>query len=554
MDYLKLAELYDRLEKTTKRLVKTEILAEFLKKLSERDIKQVVYLLEGLVFPKSDERKLGMSSQLIIKVLSISRGISNDKVVNEWKKIGDLGELAERLEKKQRTLGCSKLTVDKVFNNLQRLAGLEGKGTVNKKIGLVSELLSNANPLESKYIVRTVIGDLRIGVAEGIMRDAIAKAFHADIKDVEKATNFLTDYSGVIDEIKKGGLKKIGIMVGVPFKVMLGPRVESIKEAFEAVGRPCQFEEKLDGFRLTIHKDNDIKLFTRRLENVTRQFPDVVDVVKKNIKAKSCILDTEAVGYDKKTGNYLPFQMISQRIKRKYDIEKTAKEFPVVVNIFDIVYLNGRSLVNEKLKDRRRLLEGVIKPIKMKIVLTKKIVTGDEEKAMDFYKCALKKGLEGVMIKNINSTYVSGRRVGGWVKFKPTLEPLDLVITGATYGTGKRANMLSSFVLCCKSGNKFLECGMMGTGIKEKGEGVTFKGLTRLLKKDIIEVKGRDVRIRPRVVIEVSYEEIQKSPTYNSGFALRFPKFQRLRTEKPVSEINTLKDLEGIYKKQRGRG
>lgn len=554
MDYLKLAEVYNRLEKTTKRLEKTEIIADFLKRLKDKDIQPIVYLLEGLVFPQNDPRKLGMSSQLVIKVIAISRGVSNEKVVSLWKKIGDLGELAEKLEKTQRTLGGSKLTIDRVFNNLQKLASLEGKGTVNRKIGLVSELLSNASPLESKYIVRTIIGDLRIGVAAGVMRDAIAKAFDSDVKDIENAANFLNDYSEVIDEIKKGRLKNVGIKVGIPFKVMLGPRVESIKEAFEAVGKPAQIESKLDGFRVTIHKDKDVKLFTRRLENVTRQFPDVVDYVKKYVKAKSFILDAEVVGHDKKTGDYLPFQLISQRIKRKYDIEKIAKEFPVEINIFDVVYLNGKSLINETLKERRKVLEKIINNVNKKIVLTKKLVTDDEKKAIDFYKDALKRGLEGVMIKKIDSVYVSGRRVGGWVKFKPVLEPLDLVIIGARYGSGKRANALSSFVLGCKSGNKFLECGMMGTGIKEKGEGVTFSDLTKMLKKYIIETKGRGVKIDPKIIVEVGYEEIQKSPTYNSGYALRFPTFLRIRSDKPLSDVDTLKDIEKIYKKQRGRG
>ena len=556
MDYLKLAEVYDQLEKTTKRLEKTEIIAEFIKKAPSHELSYIIYLLEGIVFPPWDERKLGLSSQLSIKIIATSTGINNEKVVKKWKQIGDLGLVTEEFvkEKKQKTLHQERLSVEKVFNNLQKIAGLEGKGTVSKKVSLVSELLSSASPLEAKYIIRTCIGDLRIGVAEGILRDAIAKAFDVDPVKVEKAADLLADYAEVIKLVKEGSLEKTKLVPGRPIKAMLSIRVESVKEGFEEVGKPAIFEIKLDGFRVMIHNDGkEIKLFTRNLENVTKQFKELIPVLNKHIKAKNYIIDTEVVGYDPKTGRYLPFQMISQRIKRKYDIEKIAKEFPVEINVFDIIYCDGKSLINEPLTERRRLLEKIISEANKKIVLTKKLVTDDEVKANKFYKEAVEKGLEGVMIKNLNSIYQPGRRVGGWVKFKPILEPLDLVIVGGQYGTGKRANSISSFVLACKDKDRLLECGMMGTGIKEKGEGVTFGYLTNMLKKDIIETKGRNVRIKPRVVVEVSYEEIQKSPTYNSGYALRFPKFLSIRVEKPVSEINTIKDIEEIYRKQRGR-
>ena len=556
MDYLKLAELYDKIEKTTKRIEKTEIIANFIKNTKEKEIGHIIYLLEGLVFPPWDERKLGLSSQLSIKIISTATGIEKDEVVKKWKQLGDLGLVAEEFvkEKKQTTLHREKLNTEKVFNNFQKLASLTGEGTVSKKINLVSELLSSASPLEAKYIIRTCIGDLRIGVAEGVLRDSIAKAFNIDPLKIEKAADLLIDYAEVIKLAKKNALEGIKLAPGRPIKAMLSIRVESVQEGFEEVGKPAQFEIKLDGFRVMIHNDGkEIKLFTRNLENVTKQFKELVPILNKHIKAKNYIIDTEVVGYDPKTGKYLPFQMISQRIRRKYDIEKTAKEFPVEINVFDIIYCDGKSLINEPLTERRKLLEKIISEANKKIVLTKKLVTDDEAKANKFYKEAVEKGLEGVMIKNINSIYQPGRRVSGWVKFKPTLEPLDLVIVGGQYGSGKRANSISSFVLACKDKDKFLECGMMGTGIKEKGEGVTFEYLTNILKKEIIEIKGRDVKIKPKVVVEVSYEEIQKSPTYNSGYALRFPKFLSIRVEKPVSEISTLRDIEEIYRKQRGR-
>ncbi len=232
-----------------------------------------------------------------------------------------------------------------------------------------------------------------------------------------------------------------------------------------------------------------------------------------------------------------------------------AKELPVEINIFDILYYNGTSMMNKPQSERREFIEKIVASLKRKIITTEKIISGDEKELEKFYDQALKAGVEGLILKNLSKEYIPGRKVGGWVKIKPTLEPLDLVIIGGTYGEGKRAHALSSFILACRSGNKFLRCGMVGTGIKEKDEeekGVTFAQLTKLLKPYIINEKGRHVDIKPEIVVEVGYEEIQKSPTYDSGYALRFPRVLRLRTEdKKPSQANTLSDMEQIYKEQK---
>src|SRR3989344_8371729 len=256
MDYIKLAEIYKKLESTTKRLEKADIIADFIKKVSANELRYIIYLLEGVVFPPWDERKLGLSSQLSIKIIATSTGIGNEKVVKKWKQLGDLGLVAEELvkEKKQKTLHQERLTVEKVFNNLQQIAGVEGEGTVSKKVNLVSELLSSASPLEARYIIRTCISDLRIGVAEGILRDAIAKAFNVDPVKVEKAADLLSDYAEVIKLVKEGSLEEIKLSPGRPIKAMLSIRVESVKEGFEEVGKPAIFEIKLDGFRVMIQR------------------------------------------------------------------------------------------------------------------------------------------------------------------------------------------------------------------------------------------------------------------------------------------------------------
>src|SRR3989344_1868668 len=374
MYYEELVNIYSQLEKTTKRLEKVDIISEFLKSIKKEELGKIINLLQGKVYADWEELKLGMSERLVLKVINQTTGISQDKIEDLWKKKGDLGKVAEKLirNKQQTTLARKKLTLEKVYENLRRLSEFEGEGTVGKKVSLVSELLSNSNPEDARHIVNTVIGDLRVGVATGIIRDSIAKAFNKDVKEVEESYNISIDY-GKVAESCMGGELEINLIPGRPIKLMLAIKAEGIEEAFKAVGKPAQCEYKLDGFRLQCHFDGkEIKLFTRSMENVSKQFPDVVGYLKENIKAKNYIIDSEAAGINDK-GKYLPFQNISQRIKRKYDIERVANEFPVELNIFDIMYYNNENLMNEPLPKRRKILEKIVKEKNGKIILTKKL-------------------------------------------------------------------------------------------------------------------------------------------------------------------------------------
>ena len=550
MDYSELCNYYQKLDSTTKRLEKTSILVELLKKTSVEDLKSVIYLLHGTVFPEWDPRKLGVSSQIIIKALVTSMGVGKEEVVNLWKKLGDLGLAAEEMDKKkkQKILHSEKLTVKKVFTNIERLATLEGKGTVGNKVQLLAELLGNADSIESRYVVRTVLGNLRVGVAEGIVRDAISHAYNKEVKEIEEAFNLLLDYAEVAVLAKENKLHNVELHAGRPINMMLAVPATDINEAFEIIGKPAQFEYKLDGFRLQIHKNDGIRLFTRRFEEVSNQFPDVIEFVKEHVNGKSFIIDCEAVGIDKKTGKYLPFQSIGQRIRRKYDIGEMSKNFPVELNLFDIIYYNGENLFAKPLEERRKLLEKIVKQEKGKIV------TDNEKEANDFFKQALAAGVEGLMGKNLKGEYRPGRYVGGWVKLKKILEPLDLVVVKADWGEGKRANSLSSYTVACRNGSKLEEIGKVSTGMKEKSEGLTFEEMTKLLKPLITKSHGREVTVRPEIVVEIGYQEIQKSTNYSSGYALRFPRVLRLRTnEKTVKQINTVQDIKKIFEGQLGK-
>ncbi|MDD5012269.1 MAG: ATP-dependent DNA ligase [Candidatus Nanoarchaeia archaeon] len=563
MRYLKLAELYESVSSTTKRLEKIEILSDFLKHLDASD-REVLYLLLGNIYPDYDERKIGISSQLAIKAISKATGTNKEKVVKEWKSLGDLGKVAEKLTKtkKQHTLESHILTTAKVLENLRKLPALEGKGTIDKKISLITELLTSASPVEALYLVRTLIGDLRIGIQVSTIRESMAHAFFRDEKEgakkVQEAIDKSNDVASIFDIVKKGKTSELGkvkIEIGKPIKAMLAQKAKNVKEGFDAVGKPCAIEYKYDGFRLIIHKKgNQIILFTRRLENVTKQFPEVADYIRKYVKADSAILDSEAVGFDKKTKEYKPFQSISQRIRRKYDIEKLQEELPVEINVFDILYYNGKSLLNEPFRKRTELIRKIIEPHPYKIIHSKQIITEDENKANEFYRRALKDNQEGVMMKNLDAEYNPGSRVGHMLKIKPEEKDFDLVITGAEYGTGKRSGWLSSFIISCldKNKNKFLEIGKVGTGFKEKKEeGFSFEELTEKIKPLITEEKGKNVKIKPKIVISITYQEIQKSPTYSSGFALRFPRFTALRPDRSPSDITTLKEVEKDFENQK---
>lgn len=637
MEYRALVDIYQRLESTPKRLGKTKIIADFLRKTE--NLSGIVLLLQGRIFPSWDETKIGIASRLVVKAISKATGITAVKIEQEWKKTGDLGLTAQNKvgKKTQATLFTRNLTVEKVFTNIRRLSTMEGAGCVDRKIQLIAELLTSSKPEEARYIIRTLLQDLRVGVGEGSLRDAIVWAFFPKIEyihtlcpkcgkivpksgmkeclsckapfskapsfdDLSKDTYFetsnefiedlkkgkldankiynianneraaynfmvdavqqaydITNDFGVVAEIAKSsgikGLLNQELVIGKPVKVMLALKVNDAKEGLERVGRPAEVEYKLDGFRMQVHKkDDEIKLFTRRLEDVTTQFPDVVGFVRENVDAASFIIDSEAVGYSPKTKKYLPFQSISQRIKRKYNIQAIAEKFPVELNVFDILFYEGKNLLKEPFKKRREILEKIINQNQKKLVLVKKILTDKEKEINNFFKESIQAGNEGLMLKNLDSPYKPGARVGYMVKLKETMENLDLVIIGAEWGEGKRASWLSSYILACRDENgALLEIGRVSTGLKEKKEeGLSFGEMTSLLKPLIISEKARGVRVKPAIIIEVAYEEIQKSPTYASGFALRFPRVVRLRTEeRSVEDISNLDYIEELYYSQK---
>jgi DNA ligase 1 len=584
MQYKELAEFYESLSSTSKRLEKTYQISRLIKDAKEEEIKIIVLLAQGKIFPEWERIKIGASDKLVIKAISKSAGASSVHIESEWKRLGDLGSVAHALlaKRKQSSLFPKEFSVRQVYGIIKDLAEHEGKGSVDSKVSAISDMLLNSTPLEAKYIVRTILDNLRVGVGIGSIRDAIAWAFFSEefgldykggediiigdrekynliIERIQNAYDLTNDMGNVALTLKKEGLEgldKLGLKVGNPVNPMLFQKAKDVKDAFETVGRPAAFEYKYDGFRMQIHlKQKKVQIFTRRLEDVTTQFPDVVESVK-HIDAESCIVDAEAVGYDKKTGRYIAFQSMSQRIKRKYDITEVAANFPVELNVFDILFHNDENLLKMPFIERRRILEKIVPNESKKIVLSKLIVTDDDAKAQAFYDESLKMGQEGMMAKNLEGIYKPGARVGFGVKIKSIMDPLDLIIVAAEYGEGKRSGMMTSYVLACKDDEGgLLEIGKVSTGLKELEQegGMTFEEMSNILKPLIRKTHGKTVELSPEIVIEVGYEEIQTSPGYSSGYALRFPRFLRLREDKGVDDAASIADVERLFFEQRGR-
>jgi len=574
MNYSRLADAYEELEKTPAKLKKSSIIAGLLKETEPREMDRTVLLLQGRVFPIWSEKELGIANLLMIKAISTATGFPVQKVEERFKRTGDLGLVVEELikNKRQSTLFRKRLTVEKVFENLQKVAETEGKGSQDRKFSLVSEIIGSAEAKEAKYIVRTVLGELRVGVAEGIVRDAIAEAFfHESERDeatkaIEWAWFLTGDYGEVACIAKEkglAGLKKVRLEIGKPIQVLLAEKSPSLQDALDSF-EECAIEVKYDGARVQVHRKGErIWLYTRRLENITKQFPDLVELVKKHVKRSEFIIEGEILAIDPKTHAPMSFQTLSQRIHRKYDIGDIAKQIPIQVNLFDVIYLDGKSFFETPFRERRKVLESIISEVPGRFQLAEELITKDLQKAEKFYKKALEGNQEGVMVKNLKALYQPGRRVaGGWLKVKPTMENLDLAIVGATWGTGKRAGWMGSFMLGVKDGDRFLECGMIGTGIREKEqqqakeevntkEGVTFVNLTKMLKPYIESEKAGSIKIKPKVVVEVAYEEIQKSPNYESGYALRFPRVMRIRFDKGIEQADSLERLKRLYDQQK---
>ncbi|MEM3184250.1 MAG: ATP-dependent DNA ligase [Candidatus Hadarchaeales archaeon] len=565
MKYLTLAEIFEKLEKTSSYLEKNEIIVSLLQNTPPEYIEKVVLLLLGRAWPTYVSKETGVGIQQLKKAISLASGYPTSQVEHLLKKMGDLGEVAQELikKKKQVSLFQKPLTVSDVFETIKRLPEITGESSIDRKIERVASLLTSAQPIEAKFIVRTVLGDLRIGVAEGRLRDAIADAFNIPPEDVEKAYMLTSDYALVAKTAaEKGieGVRGLSVVVGRPVSPMLAQRAESIAEVLQRMNGKAAFEIKLDGIRIQAHKDGEkVILFTRRMEDYTSMFPDMIDPLRRAIKAEKAIVDGELVAIDPETKKPMPFQEVLKR-RRKYGIEKTAKQIPVELHLFDVLLVDDRAMLERPYVERRKILEKIIEENEKVFIVEQKVLSKEEE-IREFSDYAIKIGHEGLLAKELNSPYRAGRREFLWLKIKPVLETLDLVVVGVLYGKGKRAGVFGSYILAARdpASGKFKTVTKCGSGFTDED----LKDLTELFQPLILQKPDPsvdieidvDAHVEPKIVFEVAYEEIQASPEekHTSGFGLRFPRFIRIREDKRPEEAATINEIAELYRRQEER-
>jgi len=557
------AETCQAIEKISSTIDITNRVADLLMKVSVEELSLATHFIMSEVFPTWSGEQLGIGTSLLYASLSKASGMSIKSIESLVRTTGDIGDTAllilKEKQKNQITFSSfleeqPELSITEVYQRFKTASEASGKGSQEVKVKNLQFLFNSSTPREAKYISRLALEELRIGVGEGVLRDAIAKAFTVPANLVEHAFMVTNDLGIVAAAAKKGGiegLKGLGIEINRPIKMMLSqisPDINAdIREMKEAA-----IEWKFDGARVQIHKaGNSVTIYSRKLENVTNSLPDLVEIIRKNVKAEYAILDGEAVAVDEK-GKPRAFQEILKRFRRKYDVGEKILGIPIQLNLFDIMYLNGRTLIDRHLLERRKVLESCVESStedSKSISVDKQVITGDLEVVEKIYREALKAGHEGVMVKNPNSVYSPGKRGKNWLKKKPLMETLDLVVVGAEWGFGRRANLIGSYTVACydPETSNFLQVGKVGTGLNDE----KLKELTEMLSGLMDGGEAGGVfAIRPKIVLEIAFEEIQKSPNYNSGFALRFPRFIRIRDDKDPGEADTIQRIEKAYNQQ----
>lgn len=552
--FLAFAKLCQKIEAVSGSLEKIDLVAAFLAGLDEAELPVACNYVMGTLFPPGLDLDLGVGPSILYDALAKACGCPAEQISDMLRATGDPGLVASGTVEKRRPIGfaafqeAEPLSIADVYERFVAIARASGKRSQDAKVKNLQFLFSQAGSLEARYIARLAIEDMRIGIGEGGVRDAIARAFAgngADVEMVERAYNLTNDMGLVAVAARQGTLSQLSVRINHPIKMMLAQLGESILAALTDIGSAA-IEWKYDGARVQIHKEGEsVRIFSRRLENVTASLPEIVQAARQ-ITADSAILDGEAVAIDK-GGRPMAFQEILKRFRRKYNVEKLAAQIPLRLFLFDLIYLDGKSVTDLPLRERRALLEKIAGPA----LLADQVLSGSVEAAEKIYRQALDAGHEGLILKNPTSAYAPGKRGKNWLKIKPVMETLDLAVLGAKWGEGRRASFLGSYRLGCldPSTGKLLDVGWVATGLTDEA----LAELTEMFRELIVLEKGMEVEIKPAVIFEVAYEEIQRSPNYSSGYALRFPRLVTVRDDKSLEEADGLERVVSLYRGQRGR-
>lgn len=544
--YEDLVKVYESISSTASRLEKEDIISQFLVQITESDPEityDVALLLQGKIFPPSSDKEMGVSTQLIIKALSKLLGEKTKSIEDKLASVGDMGEITEDLirNNKQVTFFKVPLTIRKVITNLRKTESIMGSNSQNKKLNLILELYTSASPLEAKYITRTITEKLRIGVGEGTLVEAIAKAYNMEKEVIDRAYMLSNDLGEVASRAQKSleEVQSLTIIPGRPIKPMLAQLSPGITESIEEMGEVV-CETKYDGIRVQIHrKDDEIKIFTRRLENVTNALPEIVEYVNDALPDEDYIVEGEVIAT--RDNKPISFQYILQRVKRKYDVDRMREKIPLKIFLFDVLYYK-KPTAEDSLGMRRQLLEKIVNTSSNVELSTMKVVTQDNvDEAIELFDWSIENGHEGIMFKDINSPYSPGKRGKNMLKYKPVRETLDCVITGGIYGKGKRAKFFGSYLLSLfdsKTG-EYRTLVHAATGMDDE----MLATLTERMQKHIISTNEQVVSFKPAVILEVAYSEIVESNEYEVGYSLRFPAIKRVRDDIGLDQVDTIDKL-----------
>jgi DNA ligase-1 len=537
--FSELSKVYDRLEQARSDPERTRILSRLFQSLDAPTLEAVAHLTLGEVVKPELTDKLGIGPGMIRKALSDLTGKSTEEIDDEVKRSGDMSAIAETLKPRRDTL-----TVDHLWQLVNKVVTEGGD-----RLKMLEQVYTSTSANGARYFTRMLLGQMRIGVGFGTLVRSIAEAFDVDAATVERRYAMTNDIGLVASQARKGirALKGTGLELFRPYQFMNAQKVDDAEKIFSRFnGKKIIFEVKYDGARLQIHvkdgKQPDIKLYSRRLNDDTAAMPDIVAALKKAWKGGDAIIEGEAVAFDPTLKKKLPFQSVLMRLGRVHDIEEKAREIPLVLNLFDVVYDKGEDLMHLPQSERRERLKNLFRETD-RVKLTNELVTdqiADEEK---FFKQAIKGGHEGLMAKDPDAPYIPGKRLENWMKLKPAFETLDVVVVGGIWGSGRRKGTLSSLIVAIRDRNEFKTVGKVGTGFSE----ATLADLTAKLESQIITSRGRTAEIEPSMVIEVDFQDIQKTKAYTSGYALRIPRFKRERVDKSVREADTIERLKKLY-------
>ena len=579
MKFSIISDAFQKMESTSKRLELTDILVKLIQEIPKDVISKAIYLIQGKLRPNFEGVELGIAEKLVMKAMSKSSGIPLKKIEDDYNKGGDLGQTAENIlqQKIQTTFASETITLEKVYETLFKISKLEGKGSQEMKMRYVSSMLNDATPQESKFILKILLGTLRLGIAENTVMDALAIAFTGKKENrevIENAYNVSSDLGKVAEVLSTEGIEQIEkfqIKLFSPIRPMLADRIKSGEDTVKKFQEKFAAEYKLDGERAQIHKQKDtIEIFSRSLEKITSYYPDIVEKISKLIISDDVILEAEVVAMNSNSGDFLPFQELMHR-RRKYEIDDAVAKYPITVNFFDVLFSDGKNCMDMKYDERRKLLEKIIKQDDFARLIPMSVIES-EEQVLEVLENSINSGCEGLMLKDLNSTYRAGIRGSNWLKLKREYQnelgdSLDLVVIGAFFGKGRRTGKYGTLLLATYNDDEdvFPSICKVGTGFTDESLDQLYQILSPkvTLKKNprIVSEMEADVWFEPELVIEIVASEITQSPIHKTaidkikektGLALRFPKFTgKIRTEKNAEDASTDEEVIALYKVQK---